>query len=240
MPQKGGKGVLHSPGLAVLGIAVAVCLVVLMRASFRSGGARVAARRDYFDECLPLFAAPVKTVGPDGFARVSGRYEGQPFDLQVLPDTLSYRKLPSLWLMITLRSPMPVGAVLDVMRRPTGREVFSQWDRLPVALEALPYLPADTGLRSDRSEGQMPESILQQHAALFDQPQVKELLVTPNGLRLVILAEEADRARYLLFRDAEMGAVAQSQARLRPFLDRLLTMAQELHDIEPAKTKRIA
>ena len=42
-------------------------------------------------------------------------------------------------------------------------------------------------------------------AALFADPLVKELVISPKGLRLVILAEEADRGRYLLFRDAEMG-----------------------------------
>ncbi len=49
-------------------------------------------------------------------------------------------------------------------------------------------------------------------------------MISPKGLRLVILAEEADRGRYLLFRDAEMGRDPLDPARVSGLLVTLLAL----------------
>ena len=63
---------------------------------------------------------------------------------------------------------------------------------------------------------------------MFDDPKVKELVLSPKGLRIVLLAEEADRGRYLIFRDAEMGQTPLAPARLSPILDRLAALRQDV------------
>ena len=123
---------------------------------------------------------------------------------------------------------MPVGATLDVMRRPTGSEVFSNFGTLPVDLDPPSGLPPEAVARTDDPAGLPPESILRAHLPLFDSDRVKELVISPKGLRITYLAEEADRGRYLLFRDAEMGKQPLSPAILRPLLGRLVALAADL------------
>ena len=62
----------------------------------------------------------------------------------------------------------------------------------------------------------------------FQDPRVKELVLSPKGLRIVILAEEADRSRYLIFREAEMGRTPLPPARLEPLLDRLAAIRKDV------------
>ena len=61
-----------------------------------------------------------------------------------------------------------------------------------------------------------------------DDPKVKELVLSPKGLRIVILGEEADRGRFLIFREAEMGRTPLSPARLQPMLDRLAALRDDI------------
>jgi hypothetical protein len=54
------------------------------------------------------------------------------------------------------------------------------------------------------------------------------VILSPRGLRLTVLLEEAHRARYLIFRDAEMGLSPLPPDTLRPFLDALLSLRADL------------
>ena len=67
--------------------------------SARSSAVRARQRAGYLADCLPLFANPIQAVAETGFARVSGTFRGQIFDIQLVPDSLSFRKLPCLWLL---------------------------------------------------------------------------------------------------------------------------------------------
>ena len=68
------------------------------------------------------------------------------------------------------------------------------------------------------------DAVLRPHLHLFDDPTVKELVISPKGLRITFLADEAHRGRYLIFRDAEMGHVPLPPEDLRPRLDALLAL----------------
>lgn len=197
--------------------------------------ARVAHRAGYFDLCQPLLTDPRRGKSDHGFARLAGRYQGRLFDLQAVPDALTYRKLPCLWLMVTLTEPMPVGATLDVMMRPGGGEVFSRFSTLPVQIALPDGFPADAVLRCDSAMDLPPVDLIALGRELFAQPRVKELVISPKGLRIVWLAEEADRTRYLIFRDSELGHQPLAPAVLRPHLDRLVALAGDLHMSLPAE-----
>lgn len=171
----------------------------------RASLARARDRASIFDDIAPLFDQPLLTQEPDGFARLSGRLNGQRFHLRVMQDTLTMRKLPALWLLTTLAEPQPLTATTDILLRPSGAEPFSPFMRLPVTIAPPPGLPADAGVRSD-GKGILPDpTILAPHLAILHEAPAKELLMTPSGLRIAWLTEEADRTRYLLFRDAELG-----------------------------------
>ncbi len=184
-------------------------------------GGRRALRAGYLDGCLPLFTAPLKGVAETGFARVSGKYRGQMFDLQVVPDSLNLRKLPCLWLLVTLVERLPVMGTFDVMMRATGTETFSKFGNLPDHIAVPPGFPEGSSIRTD-APGAMPASgAIARYMAGLDAARLKEVVLAPTGVRMVWLLEEADRGRYLLFRDAEMGAVPLSPDVLRPLMDGL-------------------
>ena len=205
-------------GLGALLLALAATLLVQL---VRERGARARSRAAYFDHCLPFLGNPRRQMTLHGFPRVAGDYRGFSFDLQAVPDTLTFRKLPALWLLVTLTRPMPVAATVDMMRNATGGEVFSKFSLLPVQIAPPKQYPDDLSVRTDMPDAMPDDSLVSRYLDLFDTPQVKELVIAPQGLRIVRLAEEANRNRYLIFRDAEMGANALPPAQLRPLLTAL-------------------
>jgi hypothetical protein len=194
----------------------------------RASRDRAQARATYFSALNPLFDGGEVQLQPTGFPRMTGRRGSLAFDLQALPDTLTFRKLPALWVMVSLPEPLPVQATLDVMARPSGQEPFSRFATLPHSLPCPTFLPDGLAIRSDNAAAVPPQSLLAAHADLFDDARVKELVISPKGLRIVILAEEADRGRFLIFRDAEMGMTPLPPARIVPLLDRLAALRADL------------
>lgn len=190
--------------------------------------ARNRSRAQYFTGVHALFDRVIARHQPSGFTRVSGHAGADLFDLQALPDSLTYRKLPSLWVMISLPQPLPVAATLDIMTRPTGMEVFSHYSSLPHGLPCPAFLPDGTGIRSDDPDHVLPEALIARHAALFADVRVKELLISPKGLRIVVQGDQADRGKYLLFRDAELGRHPLAAARAKAAMDMLLALKADI------------
>lgn len=196
--------------------------------SIRDGRLRAARRAAFLDDVQGLFTGGLKKVQPDGFPRISGAYRGRTFDIQLVPDTLNFRKLPSLWLLISLPEPMPVGATFDLMMRPRGVEAFSRHKDLPVQMAPDPAFPHDCSIRTDAPDLLPPRQLLLKHTAILDDQRAKELLISPKGLRIVWLAEEANRGNYLLFRDAEMGHSPFPASLAKPLLDYLIDLGEDL------------
>lgn len=212
----------------VFAFAFAGLLVWLAVTVLRAARQRKAARAGYFDAVTPLFERIVTRIEPTGFPRVTGHLGPHAFDLQALPDSLTFRKLPALWIMVSLPEPLPVRGTLDIMARPTGQEAFSRFASLPVSLPCPAFLPEGTGIRTDDAALVPAESLIKGHAGVFADPQVKELLISPKGLRLVLLGDEAERGRYLIFRDAEVGLDPLSPDRLSPLLQSLVALRHDL------------
>lgn len=211
--------------LALLGAALTLGLALrLVRAAARRAGARAG----YFAALETLFDRCETRLQPSGFPRMTGWRGGLAFDLRALPDSLTFRKLPVLWVLVTLPGALPVRATLDIMARPSGGEIFSRFATLPQSLPPLAALPEGVAARSDDAAGVPPAALIARHAALFADPRVKELVIAPAGLRVVLLAEEADRGRYLLFRDAETGMTPVAPARIAPVLDALAALREDL------------
>jgi hypothetical protein len=194
----------------------------------RESRLRAKTRASFFNAIKPLFDGGETRIQPTGFPRMTGRRDGLAFDLQVVPDTLTFRKLPALWVLVTLPEPLPLEATLDLMARPSGNEPFTRFADLPQSLPTPPDLPNEIAIRSDDATRIPPPDLVARHADLFQDCQVKELVLSPKGLRIVILAKEADRGRYLIFREAEMGRAPLSPSRLEPLLDRLAAIRKDV------------
>lgn len=214
--------------LIPLGLALAALGLWLGLRLVRETRERAAARAAYFDAVKSLFDGGETRLQPTGFPRMTGRRAGLAFDLQAVPDTLTFRKLPALWVLVTLPEPLPLQATLDLLARASGNEPFTHFATLPQSLPTPPDLPKDVAVRSDDATRIAPPDLIARHADLFTDPNVKELVLSPKGLRIVILAEEAHRGRFLIFREAEMGRVPLPPSRLEPLLDRLAAIRQDV------------
>lgn len=214
--------------LIPLGLALACLGLWLGYRLFTESRIRTASRAAYFDAVKPLFEGGETRQQPTGFPRMTGRRDGLAFDLQAVPDMLTFRKLPALWVLVTLPEPLPLDATLDMMARPSGNEPFTKFASLPQSLPTPPELPKEVAIRSDDASRIPPPDLIARHAPLFQNPRVKELVLSPKGLRIVILAEEADRGRFLIFREAEMGRTPLSPQRLEPILDSLAALREDV------------
>ncbi|MCQ0092925.1 hypothetical protein [Roseovarius sp. M141] len=209
-------------------IGAAILLVLLYRHLRRASVERIAQRAGYLDTCRALMDTPRNGRADSGFARLGGHYRGVEADIQVLPDTLTFRKLPALWVLVTLPGPLPVGATMNLMIRPTGVEPFSRFQTLSHQLDRPDDFPEDCAVRTDSRAHMPPEDLVRAHLHIFDDPKVKELVISPKGVRIVFLAEEAQRSRYLIYRDAEMGVAPLAPDLLQPKLDQLIALRADV------------
>lgn len=214
--------------LACVLILLALALIRLALSLRRAAPLRASRRAAFLNPCKPLLQGPVFRIAASGFPRLSGRYRGLTVDLQAVPDALSFRKLPALWLMVSVVEPEPLDATLDIMARPSGLEPFTHFHHLPQEITPPPGFPADCAIRSDDAAALPPLDTLAPHLATLTDPRVKELLLAPKGLRLVWLAEEADRSRFLIFREAELAQAPVDGARVQDLLDRLVALHHDL------------
>lgn len=215
--------------LATATLPAAAGAWAIWRTLARAEAQRRAARAAWFSAVAPLFAETTLSPQPSGFPRLTGRFAGHRMTLQALPDSLSYRKLPALWLVLSLPLPLDRQRRLALMARPAGTETFSDFAQLPVAIERPAALPAPLQLRCDGPPDPSDLDRLTAIAPFLADPSVKALELSPKGLRLVLLAEEANRSRYLFYRAAELGDTPLSPARLEPALKVLVRLA-ETHD----------
>lgn len=214
--------------LKLLLLAVGALLAWQLVTQWRQTRGRAARRAAFLDGCKWLFSGGTKAIAATGFPRLAGSYRGHEFDLQVVPDTLNFRKLPALWVLVTLTEPQKVSGSFDLMMRPRGVETFSNFARLPVQIDIPPGFPADCAIRCDDAQAVPPPELVRRHLELVAGTRGKELVIAAKGLRAVFLAEEAQRGSYLLFRDSEMGLSPLDPALLRPVLDGLLALADDL------------
>jgi len=214
--------------MALLAAVAGTGFLYALTRTIAESRARRARRAAFLDAVQGLFSGGLKRVNPDGFPRISGTYRGLTFDVQAVPDTLNVRKLPALWLLVSLPEPMPVRATFDLMMRPRGVEMFSKHAELPVQMAADPAFPHDCTIRTDDARRLPPRELLLRHTAILADARAKELLISPRGLRIVWLAEEANRGRYLIFRDSEMGLTPFPASDARPLLDYLIGLRADL------------
>lgn len=214
----------------IIGTGLAIALgALLTRHAIASSRRRRAESGRLLDAAAALFEQSRISEGATAGTHVlTGRYRGSDAEVKVVADTLPLRKLPSLWLMVTLPGPLPVRATLDLMMRPAGPTTFSNFDHLPVTVPTPAGFPKDAVIRTD-DEMQMPDpGLVARHLRHFQGRHGKELLITPKGLRIVMLAGEADRARYGVFRQADFSDITVAPDMIADCLDLLMDLRNDI------------
>lgn len=212
-----------------LGSALATLLAyAFYRYIQRRANAQGAAAEHLFSELLPVLENAEQLPGESiGSWKVMGRYRGEIFQFLTITDTLSVRKLPSLWLMVTLQKPQSIPATFDMMMRPAAQTTFSKFDFLPHTLALPEDFPLGAVLRGDR---QLPAPLdAMRHAlGLFRNKHGKELLLSPKGLRIVVQIAESDKARYGVYREARFADAQVDAALATEIMNTLLQLDKEL------------
>ena len=214
----------------ILGILVTAVLgTVLGRRLYLRREKQKAAPLTFFKDAAELLAdAAISPGEAAGTMLLNGYFNGQPVQVKAITDTLALRKLPSLWLMVTLPGELPLTAAFDLMMRPAGPTTFSNFDHLPATLATPADFPANAVIRSDDPSKAIPNHVVAPHLQPFFETSAKELLITPKGLRMVVLLAQADRARYGVFRQAEFGDYTLDPGQLEVIIKRLQALRTDI------------
>ena len=222
----------------VLGLVVAAVLAALLtRQYLRENAKRADQGRLLFAPVLSLFDDPqVERAATAGVWTLTGRYCDHPFQLKTVTDTLATRKLPSLWLIVTLPEAQPVSATTNMMMRAAGVTSFSNFDFLAHTLALPAGFPEQATLRSDVQNGGDIVSRMASHLEIFHQGRGKEFLISPKGLRIVVQLAEGDRARYGVFREANFEGTSIAVDVAVQIMDSLINLRNDIHAHAHAKT----
>jgi len=185
-------------------IAVAAAALIALTWLYRRDRERYRRLRGgFFSACLDLFEQYRVVQDDVNFPVLTGRYRGHEVRLEPIVDHLTKRKLPSLWLQVSLIAPVPYQGIFDLLVRPRGTEFYSPSIDLAHEMRLPPGWPSDAALRSDDPARMPPLAVMAQHRYLFEDQRLKEMLVTPKGVRLVYQVQQAERARYAVLRQIE-------------------------------------
>jgi len=184
-------------------------------------------RRQLFDECVDLLQEPSIRHDLAQLPILEGCYGGYRVALSVVEDTVGWRKLPPLWLLVKVAANAPTRGTLDIIARPANNEFYSpswQWD------EVLP-IPATWPQHAlIKYQEQAVDSALLNDAVLplFVDPAMKELLITPTLLRLTYLLRQGQAGEYLLLRTAVYHGAPVAKALVEALLRQAIALRQQL------------
>jgi hypothetical protein len=194
-------------------------------------------RGELFADSLRLFETYRVTQDGLNYPVLEGRYQGLPVRLEPVLDNMGWRKLPSLWLKASLLVPNATRGTLDFLVRPQGIEFYSPYYDFDEHLQIPENWPQDALLSTLPGMATPPLEQLTAHIEAFDDPKTKELVVTPHGIRLVYQAAQAERAYYLVLRQATFAEPHVDPALVRTLLDRLIGIAATLDAVPTQKAE---
>lgn len=162
-----------------------------------------ASRRNLLDRCRGILQQDGLRHESDDFPRLTGRWQGRRVDVQLIPDTMTIRRLPQLWMSVTWFVPSLQTGAFAALVRHSGYEFYGLTSHFEYRLEPPHGLPAEIIVRGkDETSQDLLDRMQVPLAAIFADPQIKEVDVTPNGLRIIRQASEGRRGEHLLLRQA--------------------------------------
>jgi hypothetical protein len=201
------------PSALVLLLTLAALITIALLAR-RDARAATMARNSILDPALSVFDKPELSFDVSGFPRIEGLLEGRAFRVALIPDTLTIRRLPQLWLAVTLKRSLPfVRGSVAVLIRPSGSDYYSLTERMSEQLPLPDGFPEECLIKGEGAGARATlDRIAPCAAALFSDPKVKELVVSNRGVRIVRQVAEGKRGEHLLLRQSVFeGARLEAQ-----------------------------
>jgi hypothetical protein len=223
----------------MLTYVVALVAITALVMLYRRDRKRLKAQRgQFFDACLDLFQCYRVTQDGPTYPLLSGRYRGHDVRLEPAIDNLAWRKVPVLWLKVTILKPNSFGGVLDFLMRPGGVEVFSPSTDLDHHLALPEGWPEQALLCTDDPSSIPPLALITPHMERFSDPYMKELVVTSRGVRLVRMIWQASRIHYAVFREVRFEDIHLDPVIAKTLLDAAIDIADTLSN--PASVEQAA
>ena len=185
-------------------------------------------RAQLFEDVRGLLTDAEITRAPNAYPKLRGHYRGYEVSIDAEVDHIAVRKLPSLWLRATVLTAIPYRGAFDVMARAHNVEFFSPAGDLNEVLKLPAGWPDHLTVKCDEPDAIPPEAILTRHIGVFEEPRIKELLVTSRGVRIVRQAAQGSRAEYMVLRQALFGPVRIPREQLTAMLDAAIALAEDL------------
>jgi hypothetical protein len=199
--------------------------------------AAAAERAWMLQPCAGLLAEPVHGRDRTGYGRLAGRFQGVPVEIRIIPEALVFRRLPQLWLSVSVHRATGFAGTLDILRRVAGAEFYAPAADLPARYPVPPGWPGETLVRGSRRAGELLLRAGAPIATILAEPRVKEVLLTPRGVRIVSQLCEGERGAYLLLRETRFPITQVDPERLQPLLAQAADLARLVregtdHDFE--------
>ncbi len=222
-----------------MNIVVLVLIALMVAVSYRKyrqdARYKIQARSHVFEDCLPLLEQAQVSWDKANLPLLKGSYAGYQVALSIVEDTLGWRKIPPLWLLIKVIANKPSHGTLDLIARPSNNEFYSpswEWDgnlTIPSnwpqhAIIKYEQEPVDITLL----EPYVPQ--------LFADEKMKELLITPTMVRLTYMVNQAERGEYLIMRNAVYEDAPISKSKVEALLKQAIAMrlSMEITEIKRA------
>ena len=203
-------------------------IAALVAIATRQHGRALERRRHLLDAAARLFADGTVSVAPDGFPALDARLpDRRRVRAELISDTLVFRRLPQLWLKLTLVEHAEMARPsIGALSRPTGAEFYSMVHGLPRWLEPPPG-DASMLMRGDgRASPPQVERAGAAFQALFRDQKMKEAVIMPRGVRLVCQAAEGELGHHAILRQARFSIETVSPELVRKALAELEMLSQ--------------
>lgn len=211
---------------------LAVFAIAALFLIWRLFGVRRKDREDrarMLDGFLPEIERPVSSTSPWSYPRVEGRLDGHPVRIDLVPDTLVVRTLPTLWLQ--LRWMQAYEGSLCVTVDPVGAEFFSDDADCGRLLPGPASWGARTEVHADARGGVLLRRLSAFNPSTY--PSLKQLAVLPGEVKITLRCARAERSTYRVLRAAKFdpdcvtpAIVAETLAAARRARD-VLTIQEE-------------
>ena len=211
-------------------IAATLCILAVLAGLWLTS--RVASRRlqaerlALVQDLRAILKSPTTAIGRNGFAAVRGRFGSRAVKLEPHLDSMAVRKLPVLWLFVTVEARHAPGAILSAMMRPSGLEYWSPAAELVCTGRAEVGSPDRLVVKSNGVGTAQLIRVIEEHRDFFEVGNGKEILIGNGQVRLVALVEEADRSRYLVYRDARLSGRPIAASMARELIERASAIAE--------------
>jgi hypothetical protein len=188
-----------------------------------------AQRRGLFNKCRDVLTNARISFGDDDFPSLEGSHEQYALRADLIPDTMTIRRLPQLWLCVTLFNKRPGRPEFAVLVRPSGNDFFSLTQRFHHRLNPTSGMPWEVLVRGDGDGAQaLLQSLAQPLAELLSDPRTKEVAITERGLRIIRQAAEGQRGEHLLLRQAVFDDAGVSAFDLETIVTALERLCERL------------